>query len=95
MPENQEVLRAAVAILGYWRDHPNAKDNAKGIAQYWVGEPEEIALSALNVLMAEGVIIKRRNLYRLTAAPLKQKKAQADYWNTVMQRLHRKFRRQQ
>jgi hypothetical protein len=92
MPENNEVLRVAIAILGYWRDHPNAKDSAKGIAQYWVAEPEEIVHRALTILVEEGVITKHRNLYRLLPVQAQRKKMQPFFWNAVLRRLQRKFR---
>lgn len=59
-----------MAILHYLRDHPQAKDSAKGIAQWWVEEKQEIVAKALALLVKEGVVEKRGHLYQI--APLKR-----------------------
>lgn len=59
------VYRAAIAILSYLRDHAAAKDTASGIAKFWIGEPEEIVIDALALLIKEGVIEKRGSFYQL------------------------------
>lgn len=92
--ENREALRTAMVLLNYWREHPNAKDNAHGIARYWVGEREEAVAQALAWLAAEGVIIKRRSLYRLAQAPPEPVKAQTNYWNKTLRRLRESFLRE-
>lgn len=60
-----EVSRIAIAVLSYLRDHPEAKDSAKGIAEWWVGEEKKNVEKALALLKQEGIIIKRRHLYQL------------------------------
>lgn len=65
--ENDDVRRAAIAILQYLHDHPQAKDSLEGIAQWWVGQEEATVEKALKFLVKAGVLQKRRHLYRLTA----------------------------
>jgi hypothetical protein len=70
--DNHEVRRMAIAILHYLRDHPSAQDSASGIAKWWVSEKREVVEKALALLVKEGVMEKRRQLYRLAqdeAAP--------------------------
>ncbi|MDZ7268452.1 MAG: hypothetical protein ONB48_12020 [candidate division KSB1 bacterium] len=62
-----ETYRIAIAILHYLRDHPQAKDSARGIAQWWVGEDRDAVEQALAVLLREGILVKRRHLYQLAA----------------------------
>ncbi len=64
-PENDSVRRAALAILHYLRDHPNAKDSAKGITQWWIGEKREVVEKALVFLVQSGVLMKKRHHYHL------------------------------
>ncbi len=64
-PENDRVRRAALAILHYLRDHPNAKDSAKGIAQWWIGENREVVEKALAFLVQSEVLVKKRHHYQL------------------------------
>ena len=54
-----------MAILHYLRDHPTAKDSAAGIAKWWVGEAPELVEKALALLVKEGVIEKKRQLYQI------------------------------
>jgi len=63
--QKPEVCRVAIAVLNYLRDHPQAKDSAKGIAEWWVGEEKKIVEKALALLKQEGIIAKRRHLYQL------------------------------
>jgi hypothetical protein len=67
--ENHEACRAAIAILHYLRDHPTAKDNATGIAQWWVGEERDTVEKALAHLVDAGVIEQRRHIYQLSRRP--------------------------
>ena len=68
MPENQqneEILTAAQEIRDYLMAHPNAADSAQGIAKWWLGrrryeEAIETVRSALDYLVAEGTVIKRK-----------------------------------
>lgn len=55
----------AIAILQYLCDHPQAKDNAKGIARWWVHEKQEVVVRALRLLVEEGVLEKVRHVYGL------------------------------
>ncbi|MGH7597777.1 MAG: hypothetical protein ACREOI_15615 [bacterium] len=64
--KNHEVRRVAMAILHYLGDHPSAKDSARGVAKWWVGEEREVVEKALALLVKEGVIEKKRHLYQLT-----------------------------
>jgi hypothetical protein len=63
--ENHEARRAAIAILHYLRDHPTAKDNATGIAKWWVGEERNAVEEGLAHLVEAGVIEQRRHIYQL------------------------------
>jgi len=63
--ENPGVRRTAIAILHYLRDHPRAKESARGIAKWWVGEEQEVVEKALALLLDDGVIEKERHLYRV------------------------------
>ena len=62
---NPPVRRAAIAILSYLCDHSTAKDTMPGIAKFWIGENEEIVTDALALLVKEGVMEKRGNIYQL------------------------------
>ena len=64
-----EVCRVAIVILNYLRDHPQAKDSLQGIAKWWVGEETEVVEKALAFLLKDGIIKKKRHIYR--AAPEK------------------------
>lgn len=76
---NQSVKRAAIAILQYLRDHPRAKDNAKGIAQWWIGEDQSVVEKALSLLKERGVIEKRGDLFKLVVdEPKKQSEEQVE-----------------
>lgn len=65
--ENDDVRRAAIAILQYLRDHPQAKDSLSGIAEWWVGQDQVTVETALKFLAKAGVLQKRRHLYRLAS----------------------------
>ena len=48
-------MNVAQEILSYLNDHPNAKDTAKGIADWWLqGRSQEIAQKALDDLVRLG-----------------------------------------
>jgi len=76
-PENDNVRRVILAILHYLRDHPQAKDSAKGIAQWWLGEKREVVEKALAYLERSGVLIKKRHHYQLAD---KLSPAQGEDW---------------
>jgi len=78
----------AIAILSYLRDHPQAKDSAKGIAEWWVGEEKEIVEKALTLLKQEGIIAKRRHLYQL--APNKTTLQDQSWIEKTIQRLQQR-----
>ena len=64
--ENKEILKAAIAILNYLRDHKHAKDNIEGIAQWWVGEKKSVVESALILLLDYEVIEEKEGYYYLS-----------------------------
>lgn len=86
--QKPEVRRVAVAILSYLRDHPQAKDSAKGIAEWWVSEEKEIVEKALTLLKQEGIIAKRRHLYQL--APNKTTLQDQSWIEKIIQRLQQR-----
>lgn len=81
------MLRSAIALLDYWRAHPQAKDSATGIAQYWVGEAYETVHQALTLLVEEGVIEKRRHLYQLARSYAGPEEAKLRNLDSVLRRL--------
>lgn len=82
--ENNDVCRAAIAILQYWRDHPSAKDSALGIAKWWVGEEHDVVEKALALLVREKVIEKRRHIYQVAV-----KKTVQGTFNSIEKTLQR------
>lgn len=68
-PSEQEIRRAAVAILNYLSDHLTAKDNLEGIAKWWVGEKPAVVERALTLLIKEGIVEVRGEHYQLTSKP--------------------------
>jgi hypothetical protein len=62
---SQSIRRTAIAILHYFSDHPAAKDTAKGIAKWWVGEDLETVEKALALLVKEGVVVRENDRFRL------------------------------
>jgi peroxiredoxin len=86
--ENHKVRRAAIAILNYLRNHPLAKDSAKGIAQWWVQEEREVVEKALALLREEMVVEKRGHVYQLVQnKPMPENSASLE---KALRRLHRK-----
>jgi hypothetical protein len=61
----RQVRRTAIAILNYLRDHPKAKDTLEGIAKFWVGESEENVNEALALLIKEGALEKKGQVFQL------------------------------
>ncbi len=59
------VSQVAVAILSYLHEHPEAKDSAKGIAQWWVSEDLPLVEEALELLRKEKAVEKRGDVYSL------------------------------
>lgn len=78
----------AIAILSYLRDHPQAKDSAKGIAEWWVGEEKKNVEKALALLKQEGIIAKCRHLYQL--APNKTMLQDQSWIEKTIQRLQQR-----
>jgi hypothetical protein len=71
---NARTIRVAIAILSYLNDNPTAKDTAQGIAKWWVSERIEDVERALQLLSAEGVIKKQKNIYHLSTIGLTKEK---------------------
>ena len=86
------MLRAAIALLDYWRAHPQAKDSAKGIAQYWVSEAADTVYQALTLLVEEGVIERRRHLYQLASSSADQDDAKIKNLEKALRRLRSRNR---
>ena len=59
------VSHVAVAILSYLQGHPDAKDSAKGIAQWWVSEDLSLVEEALGLLVEEDALVRRGDTYSL------------------------------
>ena len=59
------VNQVAVEILSYLQAHPDAKDSAKGIAQWWVSEDVTLVEEALELLIKEKALEKRGDMYSL------------------------------
>jgi len=64
-PQNQRIRQAAINILNYLRDHPQAKDTAEGIARWWVHEDVQVVKDALGLLQKEGVVEKKGRVFQL------------------------------
>lgn len=86
--QQPQAYRVAIAILSYLQDHPQAKDSAKGIAEWWVGEEKALVEKALVLLKNEGIIVKRRHLYQL--APNKTSLQNQNWIATIIQELQQK-----
>jgi len=71
-PQNQRIRQAAINILNYLRDHPQAKDTVEGIARWWVHEDAQVVRDALRLLQEEGVVEKKGQLYQLRQIDRKQ-----------------------
>jgi|WetSurMetagenome_2_1015567.scaffolds.fasta_scaffold227570_1 hypothetical protein len=63
--KDDKIKQAAIQILLYLQKHPEAKDTAEGIAQWWIREDVKIVEKALQLLAEEGVIEKKASTYRL------------------------------
>ncbi len=74
---NQEVKRVAISILRYLRYRPLAQDSVKGIAEWWIGEDPGVVEEALNLLLDQGIVAKRGDIFRLAhpmhARPFRRK----------------------
>ena len=57
LPAN--TAQVALMILDYIKHHPNAKDTAEGIAQWWVHQPAEVVEHALDLLTSCSFITGR------------------------------------
>jgi len=64
-PQNTRIRQAAINILNYLRDHPQAKDTADGIARWWVHEDAQVVKDALGLLQEEGVVEKNGRVFQL------------------------------
>lgn len=73
---NEEIQRVAAAIRVYLSARPEAKDTAEGIAQWWVRGEVPTVLKALSVLLSEGMIVKRGNVYYLKHKPYPERRSQ-------------------
>lgn len=82
----------ALAIVTYFRRHPNAKDNLDGIALWWVDQDRAVVEQGLSMLIELGTVKKDHDLYSL-ADSLK-----SEYTKTtlehVMDELRQKMQRQ-
>ncbi|MFW5756655.1 MAG: hypothetical protein ACOCWK_08635 [Tangfeifania sp.] len=61
---DQRIERTAIAILNYFRDHPDAEDTTAGIAQWWVGENPEIVGQTLKYLESQRAVQKVGEVYK-------------------------------
>jgi hypothetical protein len=62
---NDQTKRVAISILQYLRTHPSAQDTASGIAQWWVHDDRETVKKALKLLVKEGTVEFKNNVYRM------------------------------
>ena len=63
---DEEVFSTAQSIIEYLKNNPDAKDNLKGIAKWWVHKDTDIVKKALNYLETGRRIIKynkKKKLY--------------------------------
>ncbi|MCL4538331.1 MAG: hypothetical protein M1378_01790 [Bacteroidetes bacterium] len=63
-----QACRVAIAIVAYFRRHPDAKDNLEGIALWWVDEDLRVVEQGLSLLVELGVVKKDHDLYSLARA---------------------------
>ena len=47
---------SGTSILEYFDKHPQAKDTAEGIAQWWIHHPVERVEAALRMLVSLGIV---------------------------------------
>lgn len=71
--KNVDIAKTGVAILNYLRDHPDAEDTAEGISQWWVGETQRVVEKALGILVREGAIDQRGNIFRASRQSFSEK----------------------
>jgi hypothetical protein len=64
-----QVCRVAIAIITYFRRHPDAKDNLDGIALWWVDEERDLVNESLSLLIELETVKKDHELYSLAASP--------------------------
>jgi len=60
-----QICRVAIAIITYFRRHPDAKDNLDGIALWWVDEERELVDQSLSMLIELGTVKEDHELYSL------------------------------
>lgn len=60
---SDRVQDVAQSILAYFRLHPQAKDTLEGVARWWVNAEPSLAEEALDLLVRNGRVSKRRNHY--------------------------------
>jgi hypothetical protein len=61
-----QVCRVAVAIITYFRRHPDAKDNLEGIATWWIDEERDLVDQSLSLLIDLGTVKREHDLYSLS-----------------------------
>jgi len=88
--ENPQVHRVAIAILTYFRIHPEAKDNAEGIAWWWVNEERNLVEESLALLVDLGTVRRERDLYSL-AEHLRTEGSSTNNIERILQELQRKL----
>ncbi len=86
-----EACRVSLAIVAYFRRHPDAKDNLDGIAQWWVNESRELVEQGLSMLVELGTVRKDHDLYSL-ADSLKMEHSEAAL-GRLMEELRQKMSR--
>lgn len=57
--EAKSCRALALKVVAYLRAHPEARDNLRGISEWWLGCPADIAEAALDYLCTKGFL--RRN----------------------------------
>lgn len=62
----REVYKAARGILDHLAANPLARDTAIGIARWWVGQPVQFVVEALELLTQEGVVAEVSSRFGLS-----------------------------